>query len=94
MEFAAGQLLIKSDKLAAKGDQGQTDACKGHSVRYKGDTAEKNWKLTADTGLGAGLLCAEYILNGKLIKVGTGDLKKAAIGVQDALVSPKACYYV
>ena len=86
MEFEAGGLRFKSDKLAAKRDQGQTDACKGHSVRYKGDSPATNWGLTADVGGGPGLLNAEYILNGKLIKVGTGDLKKAAATVQDALV--------
>ena len=91
MEFEAGGLRFKSDKLAAKGDQGQTDACKGHSVRYKGDSPGTNWGLTADVGGGAGLLNAEYILNGKLIKVGTGDLKRAAAAVQGALVGPIVC---
>ena len=91
MEFEAGSLRFKSDKLSAKADQGQTDACKFKTVRYKGDSPGTNWGLTADVGPGPGLLNAEYVLNGKLIKLGTGDLKKAAAEVQASLVGPNTC---
>ncbi|KAL8830823.1 MAG: hypothetical protein Q9191_001221 [Dirinaria sp. TL-2023a] len=46
-----------------------------------------NWFLSADTGAGFGKLHAEYILNGKNIKVGTGDGAKAGKAVTDDLIS-------
>ncbi|KAK4690725.1 hypothetical protein P7C71_g6131, partial [Lecanoromycetidae sp. Uapishka_2] len=67
MEFEAGSLRFKSDTLAAKGDNAQTDAYIAGNP---------------------GFLNAEYILNGKLIKLGTGDLKRAAAAVQDSLSNP------
>ena len=77
MEFEAGSLRFRSDKLAAKRVQGQTRACKGHSVRYRGDSPGGDWALRADIDESPGLLHAAYILNGKHIKIGTGDLKKS-----------------
>ena len=47
----------------------------------------RNWELTADTGGGAGTLNAEYILNGKNIKVGDGSAAEAASAAAQDLVS-------
>ena len=47
----------------------------------------QNWDLTADTGSGAGSVHAEYILNGKYIKVGDGSAAKAASAAAQDLVS-------
>ena len=47
----------------------------------------RNWELTADTGGGAGQLNAEYILNGRNIKVGDGSAAEAASAAAQDLVS-------
>lgn len=46
-----------------------------------------NWELTADTTGAAGELQAEYILDGRNIKVGSGDAAKAGKAIADDLVS-------
>ena len=46
-----------------------------------------NWKLTADTGFGQGMVDAEYILDGANIKVGTDDGANTGKAIADDLVS-------
>lgn len=61
-----------------------TNQAKGQQV---GDRKGDNWQLTADTTSEiAGLLNAEYILNGKTIKVGTGAASAAAAAVSSDIV--------
>lgn len=56
-----------------------TNQAKGQQV---GDRSGNNWQLTADTTPDTdGLLTAEYILNGKTIKIGTGAASAAAAAV-------------
>lgn len=61
-----------------------TNQAKGRQVDdRKGD----NWQLTADTSPeAAGMLTAEYILNGKTIKIGTGAASAAAAAVSSDVV--------
>lgn len=64
---------------------GDTNQAKGKQV---GDRQGDNWALTADTTNEiAGMLTAEYILNGKLIKIGTGAASAAAAAVSSDIVS-------
>lgn len=52
-----------------------------------------NWELTADTGRNPGKVNAEYILNGKNIKVGSGDGALAGKARADDLVSTTTAPY-
>ncbi|SLM39732.1 hypothetical protein LPUS_10336 [Lasallia pustulata] len=62
-----------------------TNQAKGQQV---GDRKGDNWQLTADTTSEiAGLLNAEYILNGKTIKVGTGAASAAAAAVSSDIIA-------
>lgn len=61
-----------------------TFAAKGKIVN--GRTGDQ-WILSADTGGNEGKLNAEYILNGKKIKVGSGDGAKSGREVANDLVS-------
>ena len=65
-------------------DTEKTNAAKGQVVAGRTGT---NWELTADTGSSPGKVNAEYILNGKNIKVGSGDAAKAGKAIADDLVS-------
>lgn len=49
-----------------------------------------NWEMTADTGSDAGMVYAEYILDGRSIKVGSGDGAKAGAAAAQNLVSATA----
>ena len=49
-----------------------------------------NWMLTADTVPTPGKLNAEYILDGRNIKVGAGNAKKAGAAIAKDLVSSAA----
>lgn len=61
-----------------------TNQAKGQQV---GDRKGDSWQLTADTTLeAAGRLSAEYILNGKTIKIGTGAASAAAAEVSSDIV--------
>lgn len=64
-----------------------TNAAKGEVVAKR---TGPNWFLSADTGVGQGKLNAEYILDGRNIKVGSGDGAKAGKAVADDLVSTAA----
>ncbi len=50
-----------------------------------------DWELTADTTGFAGELQAEYILDGRTIKVGSEDGAKAGKAIADDLVSTAGC---
>lgn len=61
-----------------------TKQAKGQQV---GDRKGDNWQLTADTTLEiAGRLVAKYVLDGKLIKIGTGAAPAAAAAVSSDVV--------
>ncbi|KAF2795961.1 hypothetical protein K505DRAFT_359715 [Melanomma pulvis-pyrius CBS 109.77] len=53
---------------------GQLEKAKGHVI---GGRTGINWELTGDTTI-SDFVDAEYILNGKTIKLGSGDLRTAA----------------
>lgn len=56
--------------------------------RSHGSETPPHWRLTPDTGTDLGKLTAEYITNGKVIKVGNGEAVAAAEGiVNDLMVS-------
>ena len=82
VEFEAGEVLFRPKGTWTKA---QIDVSKGALVDQRQGT---NWKLTTDTTVSdSGLLTAEYILNGKLIKVGSGDAAIAATAVANDIVS-------
>lgn len=82
VEFESGAVLFQSKGTCAKPD---IDKSKGAQVNARKGT---NWALTADTTASdAGFLTAEYILNGKTIKIGSGDAAKAASAVAGDIVS-------
>ena len=65
-------------------DKPSTDSSKGKMV---GNRQGENWKLTADTTFNeAGLLDAEYILDGTQIKLDTGKASEAAEAVANDIV--------
>ena len=64
-----------------------TNAAKKEVVAGRTGT---NWYLSADTGAAPQKLNAEYILDGKNIKVGSGDGEKAGKAIADDLVSTAA----
>jgi len=63
----------------------QTQASKGKTVTGHGAT-DLDWELTGDVA-GPGALNAEYILNGKRIKIGSGAAVQAATDAAQDLVS-------
>lgn len=72
MEFETMEVHLEpKDKTC---DVDKRNAAKGHTVSGKKGT---NWELTADTGF-EDALSLEYILSGKTIMLGSGDLEKAA----------------
>lgn len=79
IEFESSQVTFEADC-----DDEKTNQAKGRQV---GDRKGTNWALTADTTEGrAGSLTAEYILNGKVIKIGDGTASAAAAAVSNDLV--------
>lgn len=61
-----------------------TNQAKG---KVAGGREGTNWELTADTSLNIpGRLTAEYILNGKVIKIGDGTASAAAAAASSDLV--------
>lgn len=78
-------ILINS---ACKKDD--TTASKGKVI---GKRTGINFKLTADTTSEAGVLHAEYILDGQNIKVGSGDAAKAGAAAAADMVSAKTCLF-
>ena len=80
VEFETGHIRFFSSNC----DKASTDALKGKMV---GNRHGDNWMLTADTTLNdAGLLDAEYILDGRNIKLGTGAAEQAADEVRRDVV--------
>lgn len=59
------------------------DKSKGKRIAGR---AGHNWELTADTTVDK-VLDAEYIINGKTVKMGTGAVKQAALDVANDIVS-------
>ena len=80
IEFESAGFYFRKDGCSLE----DTNAAKGMII--SGHTGN-NWELTADTGSGAGDLHAEYILNGKNIKVGDGSAAEAASAAAQDLVS-------
>jgi hypothetical protein len=68
-----------------------TDSSKRQIVAGRTGT---NFKLTADTGSQAGKLNAEYILDGKHIKVGSGAAAKAGAAAYKDLVSAQTLHFL
>ena len=80
VEFETGSIKFTS----ADCDKPSTDSSKGKMV---GNRQGENWKLTADTTLNeAGILDAEYILDGTQIKLNTGKASEAAEAVANDIV--------
>ena len=86
IEFEANNLIFANKKCPLN------DAYKSKAKEIKGRKDEKDhWALTVDTtstSEGNVNLSGEYILNGKKIKLGTGDAGKAAQDVSKDLVRP------
>lgn len=61
-----------------------TNAAKNKIIAKRTGT---NWELTADTGFREGMVDAEYILDGRNIKVGSGNGAKTGKAITDDLVS-------
>ena len=61
-----------------------TNAAKNKIIAKRTGT---NWELTADTGFREGKVDAEYILDGRNIKVGSGNGAKTGKAIADDLVS-------
>ena len=80
VEFESSGVVFKKPGCSAA----DTNQAKGQQV---GDREGDNWQLTADTTAEiAGMLAAEYILNGKTIKIGTGAASAAAAAVSSDIV--------
>ncbi|KAF4637024.1 hypothetical protein G7Y89_g1066 [Cudoniella acicularis] len=91
VEFESFDITFKSNSPTPC-DELSTFALKRKMV---GERFGQNWVLTADTtSLNAGYLSAEYILNGKTIKIGTGALAAAAAGVANNIASLNTTSYV
>ena len=84
VEFESNSLIFRNDKCPLN------DAFKSKAKEVSGRKDKNNhWALTVDTtstAKGNVNLAGEYILNGKLIKLGTQDAGKAAQAVSDDLV--------
>lgn len=84
VEFETNSLTFSNDQCPLN------DAFKSKAKEISGRKDKNNhWALTVDTtstALGHVLLTGEYILNGKLIKLGTQDAGKAAQAISDDLV--------
>ena len=80
VEFESSVVLFNSPGCTPT----KTWQAKGKQV---GDRSGNDWQLTADTTeVIAGRLTAEYILNGKTIKIGTGAASAAAAAVSSDIV--------
>ena len=80
IEFESAAFYFKKDGCSLT----DTNAAKAKIISGR---RGEYWELTADTGSGAGSLHAEYILNGKDIKVGDGSAARAASAAAQDLVS-------
>lgn len=81
VEFEAAKVEFSSPGCSSA----DTNQAKGKQV---GDRRGDNWQLTADTTpTSISTVSAEYILNGKLIKIGTGAASAAAAAVASDIVS-------
>ena len=80
VEFETGAVLFEPKGTC---DQSDIDKSKGALINTR---QGPNWMLTGDTTV-EGMLTAEYILNGKQIKIGSGDAATAASAVANDIVS-------
>ncbi|KAF2201339.1 hypothetical protein GQ43DRAFT_480789 [Delitschia confertaspora ATCC 74209] len=85
VEFETGQIQFTSKKNCNEED---TWAAKGKLVDNR-KAPDDTWMLTADTIGDPDILNAEYILNGKLLKIGTGKAGPAAKAMAADLVAWK-----
>lgn len=83
-EFECGRIVLHPINDGCTKEQ--IEKTKNHVI---GGRTGTNWELTADTSV-EGAADAEYILDGKAIKLGSGDLKKAA---EDAAKDVVSCYF-
>ena len=82
IEFETGAVQFEPKGTCSKAD---IDKSKGALVDNR---QGPNWMLTTDTTISVdGALVAEYILNGKQIKIGSGDAATAASAVANDIVS-------
>ena len=81
VEFESGVVQFESKVTCSQPDINRS---KGALVDNR---QGPNWMLTTDTSV-EGALVAEYILNGKQIKIGSGDVATAASAVANDIVSP------
>lgn len=89
-EFESPGFGFKDNKC----NRDNTFALKGKTVKDRIGTEDPpHWRLTGDTGTDAGTLTAEYITDGKVVKVGTGDAVAAARGIVNDLMVCLASYH-
>jgi hypothetical protein len=81
IEFECGRIELQPENNGCTEEQMQN--AKGHVI---GGRTGNNWELTADTTID-NAVDVEYILEGKTIKLGSGDLQKAAEDVASDIVS-------
>lgn len=80
VEFETSKIVFQNNECSYE----DTNGAKGKEIL--GRTGD-DWKLTADTTVDtAGILQAEYILDGTIIKIDTGRAKSAAAKLQNDLV--------
>ncbi|TVY32682.1 hypothetical protein LSUB1_G007618, partial [Lachnellula subtilissima] len=77
VEFETGAILLSS--VSGNCDEQSTFSSKGKMIAGRGQG--QNWALTADTQSDADVLDAEYIIDGRVVKIGTGDAGKAAAAI-------------
>ncbi|CAD6576350.1 MAG: hypothetical protein ASARMPREDX12_007855 [Alectoria sarmentosa] len=81
VEFETSAVVFSQPGCSAA----DTNQAKGQQV---GDRGGDNWQLTSDTTSEIpGRLSAEYILNGKTIKIGTGAASAAAAAVSSDIIA-------
>ena len=79
VEFESGEVQLRNPGC----NEADTFASKKAMI---GNRQGQNWKLTADTLEDAGVLTAEYILDGTQIKIGSGAAATAAEAVANDIV--------
>lgn len=80
LELESGEVMLTADGCNEK------DTFRSIQKTIDGREGE-DWQLTGDMGDDAGLLTAEYILDGKKIKLGSKRLAKAAEEAADDYVT-------
>lgn len=84
-EFESPGLFFRRDKQCSE-DEDNTFELKGKTVIGRtGTETPPHWRLTGDTTENRGKLFAEYITDGKVVKVGSGDAVAAANSIVNDL---------